>query len=100
MDLNFDRTLFGNSSSRRNKTPGVINGNHLAYTTAQLECEASDAAAQIERASALLEWKRQAFAVDTLMKSQKHILVKMVKVGAKILWLPVMKKQILVQVTV
>src|SRR5260370_30886040 len=99
MDLNFDRTLFGDSSSRSNKTPGVINCNHLAYTTAHVEREASDAAAEVERASAFLEWKKHAFAIDPLMKSQQDIL-EMVQAGTKIFWFAVMKKEILVEVTI
>jgi hypothetical protein len=72
VDLNFDRALLRNSSSRIYKSSGVIDSNYFAYAPAQLEREAPDAAAEVERASAFLEWKRHAFAVDTLMKSQKE----------------------------
>jgi hypothetical protein len=90
--------VFSNGSGCCNEAPGVIDCNHLTDSTAELEREAPDAAAQVERTSALLEWKRDAFAVDTLMKSQQDIL-EMVQVGAKVFRFPVMKEEILVQVT-
>ena len=80
--------------------PGFINCNYLADAAAELEGEASDAAAQVECASAFLEGKNaSAFVVDTLMKSQQDIL-EMVKVRAKVPGFPVMKKDILVEVTI
>ena len=45
----------------------------------------------------MLEWKRHAFAVDTLMKSQQEMR-EMLEVRAKILWFSVMKKEIFVKV--